>query len=292
MALRRTTSPQTFRLYNTFTDASNYERGFMRWTSNVLQIGTEKAGTGTARSFAITLDGTTLISINNSTTAGCGIQSNVSLAGGFGIGFRSGNFSTATTTLHSDANDTLDLRRAANPQTFRIYNTYTSATNFERLNLRWASNELIIDAEAGSAGGTLRGIKLGSASTDLLGFFGATPVDQPALTADLLDSIQALGLVASGSGDTPLNLSGGTLTAGNLVLTDNTGAETATFDAQSKLTANRTVSLTDRSGAMVLSDTTVATGADAVTNIVSLTQAEYNAIGSPDAATLYLITDP
>jgi hypothetical protein len=29
-----------------------------------------------------------------------------------------------------------------------------------------------------------------------------------------------------------------------------------------------------------------------VTNMVSLTQAEYNAIGSPDAATLFLITDP
>ena len=42
----------------------------------------------------------------------------------------------------------------------------------------------------------------------------------------------------------------------------------------------------------IVSSTTGITGADAVTNIVSLTQAEYNAIGSPDAATLYLITDP
>lgn len=41
----------------------------------------------------------------------------------------------------------------------------------------------------------------------------------------------------------------------------------------------------------VLSDTTGITGADAVTNIVSLTQAEYNAIGSPSASTLYIITD-
>jgi hypothetical protein len=64
-----------------------------------------------------------------------------------------------------DAADTLAQRRTTNPQTFRIYNTYTSATTFERLNVRWASNELIIDAKAGSVGGTLRGIKLGSAST-------------------------------------------------------------------------------------------------------------------------------
>jgi hypothetical protein len=33
------------------------------------------------------------------------------------------------------------------------------------------------------------------------------------------------------------------------------------------------------------------TGADAVTNIVSLTQAEYDAIGSPSASTFYIITD-
>jgi hypothetical protein len=44
--------------------------------------------------------------------------------------------------------------------------------------------------------------------------------------------------------------------------------------------------------AKITSDPTGVTGADAITNIMSLTQAEYNAIGSPDAATLFLITDP
>ena len=46
---RNSTSAQIFRLYNTFTDASNYERGFMRWATNVLEIGAEAAGTGTQR---------------------------------------------------------------------------------------------------------------------------------------------------------------------------------------------------------------------------------------------------
>jgi hypothetical protein len=41
----------------------------------------------------------------------------------------------------------------------------------------------------------------------------------------------------------------------------------------------------------VVSNTTGITGADAVTNIVSLTQAEYDAIVSPNASTLYVITD-
>ena len=39
------------------------------------------------------------------------------------------------------------------------------------------------------------------------------------------------------------------------------------------------------------SDITGITGADAITNMVSLTQAEYDAIGTPDAATLYVIVD-
>lgn len=54
----------------------------------------------------------------------------------------------------------------------------------------------------------------------------------------------------------------------------------------------RTLTAANRSGTMVVSDTTAGTGSDVVNNIVSLTQAEYAAIGSPDAATLYLITDP
>jgi hypothetical protein len=37
------------------------------------------------------------------------------------------------------------------------------------------------------------------------------------------------------------------------------------------------------------SDPTGIAGADAITNIVALTQAEYDAIASPDSTTLYII---
>lgn len=53
LAQRNGTNAQTFNLYNTYTDASNYERGFVRWNANVLEIGTEAAGTGTLRSIYI-----------------------------------------------------------------------------------------------------------------------------------------------------------------------------------------------------------------------------------------------
>jgi len=48
---------------------------------------------------------------------------------------------------------------------------------------------------------------------------------------------------------------------------------------------------TDSGGGGVLSDPTGVTGADVVTNIISLTQSEYEAIVTPNAATIYIITD-
>ncbi len=36
-------------LYNTYSDASNYERGFVRWLASEFQIGNEAAGTGVGR---------------------------------------------------------------------------------------------------------------------------------------------------------------------------------------------------------------------------------------------------
>lgn len=58
--------------------------------------------------------------------------------------------------------------------------------------------------------GTVTGTRLGTSSTQKLGFFGATPVVQPASTTDLITALEALGLIGS-AGATPLNLNGGTL---------------------------------------------------------------------------------
>jgi hypothetical protein len=62
-------------------------------------------------------------------------------------------------TLFRDAADTLAQRRTTSAQTFNIYNTFTSATNFERLRLAWASNVAIIGTEKGSGGGTARALE-------------------------------------------------------------------------------------------------------------------------------------
>ena len=72
LAQRNGTNAQTFRLYGTFTDASNYERAKIAWESSILRIGTEKAGTGSARALELQTDGTTrlTIGITGDTTLG------------------------------------------------------------------------------------------------------------------------------------------------------------------------------------------------------------------------------
>jgi hypothetical protein len=49
LALRNGTSAQRLNVYNTYTDASNYELGFLAFSSNNFIIGAGSAGTGTAR---------------------------------------------------------------------------------------------------------------------------------------------------------------------------------------------------------------------------------------------------
>ena len=126
-----------------------------------------------------------------------------------GIGLRLGP-GTPSVYLVPDAANTFAQRNGTAAQASRLYNTFTSDTNFERFNIRWTSNEAIIDTEAGSGGGTLRGLKIGSAATSLLGFYGATPVARPAAVADATDAatvitqlntllarIRTLGLIAT-----------------------------------------------------------------------------------------------
>lgn len=57
LALRNSTNAQTFRVYNTYTDASNYERLSLAWSTNVAQLRTAAAGTGTVRTLQLFVPG-------------------------------------------------------------------------------------------------------------------------------------------------------------------------------------------------------------------------------------------
>lgn len=91
LAQRNSTAAQTFRLYNTWTNASNGEWATFNWSSNVLHIGATKNGTGTARSMQLDYGGTTTAAISIPITSGA-------VTFGGGIALSAANFATDTTT--------------------------------------------------------------------------------------------------------------------------------------------------------------------------------------------------
>jgi hypothetical protein len=72
-------------------------------------------------------------------------------------------------------------------------------------------------------------------------------------------------------------------------LTANASPAAADVAAVSNAAATATNKVTLQAIARLFSDPSGVTGADAVINVMSLTQAEYDAI-TPDASTLYVIT--
>jgi hypothetical protein len=64
------TSPQTFRIYNTWSSSgTNHERARFSWVSNVFTLGTEKGGTGVARAMELQTDGTTALTLTTAQKA-------------------------------------------------------------------------------------------------------------------------------------------------------------------------------------------------------------------------------
>jgi hypothetical protein len=68
LALRNSTSAQTFNVYNTYTDASNYERLGVFYTSNIAVIRTQQAGTGAARDLYLGTEGAANVSLLTNNT--------------------------------------------------------------------------------------------------------------------------------------------------------------------------------------------------------------------------------
>jgi hypothetical protein len=163
------------------------------WSTNGTGLGVNAPSGFTGNLLDLQVNGTRLASISSTGASfNCGsivnIDTRVRSAGGFvttGSGFsaalllNSGFFlatgfpitwSTSATdgfgtgavslAILRDTDNTLAQRNGTNAQTTRIYNTFTSATNFERAKIEWASNILRIGTEKGSAGGTARDMEL------------------------------------------------------------------------------------------------------------------------------------
>jgi hypothetical protein len=195
LAQRRTTNAQAFRIYNTFTSDTNHERGFLRWSSNVFQIGTEKgSGGGTARDLVFQTDGTTRMTIGGTSnavtcTGSLSIVSSLSFQGNSSIvgniasgvirllnaaqnGFDRIQFGGSTTSFPALKRDSTALQvRLANDSDFAPLACGALTING---NLDASTRDIVTD--------TTTGTKIGTATTQKIGFFNATPVVQPSST--------------------------------------------------------------------------------------------------------------
>jgi len=194
LAQRNGTSAQTFRVYNTFTNSSNYERGKIEWSSNVLRIGTEKAGTGSARALELQTDGVTRLTIGTTSGTIASLtnlfidvttyfasttlaNSRVAIGNGVTVG-SAFQFLFSSTTGANGTADTGLARSAAG----KVVITNGST----------GSGSLVFRDAGDMEFGTTTGTKIGTATTQKLGFYNATPVVQPTAVADATDAASVI----------------------------------------------------------------------------------------------------
>lgn len=101
-----------------------------------------------------------------SATIGLGYIGNnivtVGANGSYSFGNANNNLNNPDVFLARDAANTLALRNSTNAQTFNVYNTYTDASNYERLSISWASNICTLSTSGAGTGATNRRLDITS----------------------------------------------------------------------------------------------------------------------------------
>lgn len=79
-------------------------------------------------------------------------------------------FGTTDLSLFRDAANVLAQRNGVNAQALRIYNTFTDASNYERVGMYWSGNKFFIESGQAAGTGTARDLGLlgGGTSLDVL----------------------------------------------------------------------------------------------------------------------------
>jgi len=218
LAQRNSTNAQTFRVYNTYTDGSNYERHTHSWSGNVLNIANEAAGTGTLRSIAFSANGAastppvaftgTWFTGGSATTTKphlliepSGTTSTAWSTSGTGLGVNAAS-GFAGNLIDLQVNG---VRRVAASDTAISLNP--SAAGGATIGMGFGgSNWMLFDynIQALQVNQTLElvnrniklststGTKIGTATTQKLAFYNATPVVQPAAVADATDAASVI----------------------------------------------------------------------------------------------------
>ena len=114
-----------------------------------------------------------------------------------GIVFAASGVDNPEFTILRDAANTLAQRNGTSAQTYRVYNTYTSSTNYELGKLEWNSNVFRIGTEKGSGGGTARTVEVHTDSVSRLALDTTGSVRVvTGLTVGTLPTSPTVGMIA------------------------------------------------------------------------------------------------
>lgn len=191
LALRDTVNAQTMRIYNTFTDSSNYEALNIQWAGNAMLIRTTQVGTGVARALKIgtvglnnlvfhtnntdwwTVGSTGHITCNADNTNDIGATGatrprDVYLGGLLQLenAATTGGIKLANTLINLDSNNNIAIRNGSNSQILHLYSTYTDAANYERLTIAaTGATAYLIYTESAGTGNANRNMEIGTQGT-------------------------------------------------------------------------------------------------------------------------------
>lgn len=176
LAQRNGTNGQTYLVYNTYTDGSNYERIDFGWSTNVAKVRSTAAGTGTVRQLQIGTAGNANLSFFTGDTVRWAVD------GATGALFPAGTSNTLSigsaaqqvstlfvglveinqnVLLYGDEAGFLAQRNGTNPQGQYIFGTYTNASNYERLRSYYDGGAYNISTQALGTG-TARDLYVGT----------------------------------------------------------------------------------------------------------------------------------
>jgi hypothetical protein len=223
---------------NTNGVGANYERAALRFSGNILELTTEAAGTGSLRSIYIGQTDTAITTVigrrtsidSNGTGLFCAPSPNQCSIGSYLTSFRAAGSSAFIYAQNAAVNGTIPHMRC-DSGLIRLFTDATNSTAHPAFKNSGSTLQVRIANDSGfapveCAGLTLNGnltastrdivtdtttgTKIGTATTQKIGFFNATPVVQQAAVADatngastqdrlndLLARLRTLGLIAT-----------------------------------------------------------------------------------------------
>ena len=188
--------------WNTSGTPTAFKLNITDTSSNTLSLLMDLQVGGVSK-FSVRKTGSINIGSGNSYIAGSLLQTsgNIYAGGSFVL-----NTANQDVWLHRDAAGILAQRNATNAQTFRLYNTYTSTTNFECLDFRWDANTAKIGTHKGSVGGVARDLVLETDTVERLRIasfgdvgIGTSPVCRLDIAKTWNSNISVTGASGTGS---------------------------------------------------------------------------------------------